>query len=366
MRVWVMSNEYRPRIIGGLGIVATNVTNGLARAKANVRLITVTRKPKIRIQRKKNLQIIRFPSSLRKMKKNQAMIANWLMTKRYARPDIIHVHSVNFLALARYYKQKYGVPIVYTCHSLVILEPKTRYRLLVAKRQEQLMRIADTIVVPSVWQEEKVKQYYPSLSRKVQVIENGIHVKKSPAEAPQGHLLYVGRITRMKGVEELLQAVSLLAKERQGVRLHIAGTGSDRYLAKLRRLTVEKGIRSKVRFLGFRPHTEVQKLYRKYGAVIVPSKQESFGLVALEALASGVPLVSTRRGGLSQFVTEEVAEVIPAVSGRSIAKSIENMWNDSELTQSRVDKGLEMAADYDWSRVTEKYLELFSNILQKG
>lgn len=225
------------------------------------------------------------------------------------------------------------------------------------------MQIADKIVVPSEWQKRQINNYFPNLSHKVEVVENGISLKEPANHAPRTHLLYVGRIHRMKGIEELLEAVSLLAKGHPEVRLDIIGTGPTYYLNQLKSLVSRLKIKSKVSWLGFIPHQEVQQLYPQYGAVVVPSKQESFGLVALEALANGVPLVSTNSGGLSQFVNQQVAEVIPNVSGIDTARAIINMWNKRELTDLRVINGLLHVSTYDWSEITKKYLAIFAKML---
>lgn len=363
MRVWVMSNEFAPHVIGGLGVVATHLTNSFARHNLNVTVISNTNENEIKEDQKNTVTILRFPKKTDQVNRSR-YISNWLQENRYHRPHIIHVHSVNFMSLAKLYKEKYGVPVIYTCHSLVIFERAGELRKLMAARQEMLMQVADAIISPSHWQKEKIEKTYPQFAKKVIVIANGINVNKQPFPSPVTKLLYVGRITRMKGIEELLQAVALLSKSQPDVQLDIVGKGTNRYVNKIKNFASQLGIASKVGWLGYYEPDKVSQLYPRYGAVIVPSKRESFGLVAMEALANGVPLVSTASGGLSEFVDDSVAEVIPSVTSASIAKAVENMWNQQELTSLRIMNGLKKASHYDWKSITERYLDVFSRYVK--
>src|SRR6185312_2056230 len=125
-----------------------------------------------------------------------------------------------------------------------------------------------------------------------------------------------GRVVPSKGIEELLQAVARLSNYYPTISLDVIGTGSANYMSKLQALT---------QWLGYKGHSSLLRMYSQYGAVVMPSKQESFGLVALEALANGIPLVSSRSGGLAEFVDSNVAEVIPHIAASDIAHAIENM-----------------------------------------
>lgn len=367
MRIWVLSNEFGSKIIGGLGTVATQLSLALANDGDHVTVICNHSRPNVKVQRFKSLDLVRFPKTAafysRKMQKHHyTPIVKWLKRKGFATPEIIHVHSVQFANVAGYYKKK-GVPVVYTCHSLVTLEKSTAFRRIVAERQKKLLKLADLIVVPSQWQRKMVEKMYPYCAEKVEVIENGVHVRTARASGNRKRLLYVGRLTPKKGIEELLEAVALLANGKSKVSLDVVGTGSRTYTAKLKAKARRLRLRGRVKWLGFRNPAEVQRLYPRYGAVVVPSKQESFGLVALEALANQTALISTRSGGLEQFVNNEVAEVIPRVGKREIATAIRQVWSDEALTRSRIEAGVSVANRYSWSRAGEAYKSLFRKLV---
>ncbi|WP_052487235.1 glycosyltransferase family 4 protein [Gordoniibacillus kamchatkensis] len=184
-------------------------------------------------------------------------------------------------------------------------------------------------------------------------------------QAHPNRLLYVGRLTAIKGIEELLGAVSLLKRHKPKVRLAIVGKGGPAYTAKLKRLAGRLRISSNLNWLGKLKPSKVQRLYRSYGAVVVTSRYESFGLVALEALSHGVPLVSTRGGGLRSFVSNSNATVIPRAKAASIAAGILRMWRSPQLKRKRIANGLDTARRFGWPQIAARYRELFADIVTR-
>ncbi|HEX7057187.1 MAG TPA: glycosyltransferase family 4 protein, partial [Bacilli bacterium] len=221
---------------------------------------------------------------------------------------------------------------------------------------------ANKIVVPSRSQFARLKKLYPFCANKTVVIKHGIVLRKTKAKGPRHHLLYVGRIIPLKGIEKLLIAVSLLKRRGKKVRLDLVGTGPKGYIRHLKALCRKLGISSEIRWIGFCNQAQLQKMYASHGAVVMPSLQESFGLVALEALANGIPLVSTRAGGLAEFVNSKVAQTIPKVDGSAISKSIQNMWNHKKITDQRVDAGRKLASRFQWPHAARRYKNLFQQI----
>ena len=169
---------------------------------------------------------------------------------------------------------------------------------------------------------------------------------------------YAGRLVRNKGLEELIDAMALLKPKYPQARLYLIGDGT--MTRRLRQRASQRGVAEVVQWLGRYDHERLQSAYRTFGAVIMPSKAESFGLVALEALAIGVPLVATQAGGLGQFVSDQVAQVIERVDPPTIARAIAQMWQAPGLTQQRVQAGRELALSYQWSHAARSYGRLFA------
>lgn len=133
-------------------------------------------------------------------------------------------------------------------------------------------------------------------------------------------------------------------------------------MRKIKALARKLGIASRIRWLGFIKPQQMIQLYPRFGAVVMPSSQESFGMVALEAMAHGVPLVTTRAGGLKEIVNANNAKIIPAVTARAIANAIELMLKHPQLTNQRVRNARATARRYTWHRAAAHYKAVFNQL----
>jgi glycogen(starch) synthase len=163
-------------------------------------------------------------------------------------------------------------------------------------------------------------------------------------------------------LEQLIDAIALLRVKHRRVRRYIIGAGSRGYVNQLKQRAISRRVNDLVHWLGRYEHRRLLRAYRRFGAVVMPSRRESFGLVALEALASGVPLVASRTGGLRQFVDNDVAWVIERVDGRAIAQAIAAMWQYPDLTRERVEAGRALARNYGWSQAAKMYLQILDSL----
>ncbi|WP_171656350.1 glycosyltransferase family 4 protein [Paenibacillus foliorum] len=368
-RLWILATEYEPHIIGGLGTAVTNLTKAYVRSGVHITVLSKSNYSRISITNRKRLCIVRFPArapyySSKTRQFNPAAIERWIKQQGYLKPDGIHIHSLQFMNVAKYFRLKRRIPVIYTSHSLVALEkgPSSKRKRMTMGQQALLLKKTNMIAVPSRSELGKLKKLYPFVAGKTAIVSHGIVLRKSEARSSRRHLLYVGRLVPLKGIEPLLKAISKLKQDGNKVRLDLVGTGPGGYVHHLKTLARKLSISSEVHWLGFRNQSKVQKMYATCGAVVMPSNQESFGLVALEALASGIPLVSTRAGGLAEFVNSRVAQTIPRVDGTTIAASIKAMWNNKRLTDKRIASGRRLASRYQWPVAASRYKKLFRQL----
>jgi glycogen synthase len=366
--VWVMTKEYGPAIIGGLGTVATELTKALVASKWRANIITESLTRSRRFTKLKGRTILRIPVSNRfynGMRFSYRPRSIKRITGRYflRKPDVIHVHSLEFARAALLLKRKYRTPVVYTCHSLVT---RSRGRHLRRKKnQDLLIRRASRIIVPSVWLKSLLRIKYPGAVSRTIVIPHGVKSVSSRSTTKPYRLMFVGRLIRDKGIESLIRSVSLLSAKKRQVRLTVIGKGSRNFSKRLKRIARKKGISSKIRWRGFVPHRKVQSLYKFHGAVVVPSRMESFCLVALEAMANGIPLVTTRVGGLKEFVNRRNAQIITKLNSKSIARAIEAMWKNPKRTRKRIRIAKMAAKRYSWRRTAAKYKSVFMRLQKR-
>ncbi|MFD0713222.1 glycosyltransferase family 4 protein [Paenibacillus sp. GCM10027626] len=369
LKIWVMTNEFQPAIIGGLGTVATQLTKMLSKIGANVTVLCPGNSNRLTISNPNgNLRILRFPKSPRYFNRaKKSFKAEAIMriasAEKLVKPDIIHVHSIEFADTAKMAGDRFGLPIVYTCHSLASRGNASPH----GKNQAKLIRTARRIVVPSRWQADVTKRLYSGLKgSKMAVIPHGVTPVSNHSTGAPHKLLYVGRLIPSKGIEPLIKAVPLLSREKRQVHLTIIGSGKASYRSKLRTLARQSGALKRIRWVEKKPHETVQRMYGSYGAVIIPSKEESFCMVALEAMANGVPLISTLSGGLKEFVNTRNAQVIHSIDSVHIARAIKSFWNNPSQSRKRAVNARATAALYRWPVIAHKYLSLFSNLKKGG
>ncbi|GAA0371098.1 glycosyltransferase family 4 protein [Bacillus horti] len=361
--VWVMSNEYAPQIIGGLGTVTTQLTRALDKEKVKIVVLTSGQSFDQLLEQDQSTPLYRFPytqayyNSKKRFFKVDPVV-KYMEQSGVNLPTLIHIHSMEFVEIALYYKRKYNCPIVYSCHSLIDRDTK-RYSLVL---QKKMLRQASCIVVPSIWQKNDLGRRYPFAKKRTKVVRHGVNLVQASSTASHSKLLFVGRVVPNKGVEELIRAISILKKRNRNVQLDIIGKGSVNYMKRLHQIARRYKVSANVNTRGFYPPDQIQTLITQYGAMVMPSKTESFGLVALEAMASQVPLVSTRSGGLKDFVRSTRAQIIPNVNSKSIAKAIQNMWSKPNLTAKRVKHAYNYAQRNSWSQIAKSYMEIFNRL----
>ncbi|WP_052487234.1 glycosyltransferase family 4 protein [Gordoniibacillus kamchatkensis] len=177
MKVWVMTNEYEGNNVGGLGVVATHLSRALS--NSNDTSVTVICKTghtrRVAVESGESLTVVRFPRSSKYHSSARQLfharpIAKWMKTHGFGQPDIIHVHSIQCDDLALYYNKKYKIPLVYTCHSLICLEPKQSNLKPMEMRQRQLLRAANVVTAPSGWQKAMIRRSYPRYIKRIEAI----------------------------------------------------------------------------------------------------------------------------------------------------------------------------------------------------
>jgi len=198
-------------------------------------------------------------------------------------------------------------------------------------------------------------------------------------DAPCSHkmLLFVGRIEPLKGVETLIRAVALMQKmgvlKQNPVCLAIIGgdpetadqPGSQQTeMNRLKSLCQEVGVGDMVIFLGKRSQDSLPYYYSAAEVVVVPSHYESFGMVALEAMACGTPVVASQVGGLAFLVQDGVTGYhVPDDDPEILAKYLSMLITDSELRRVLGKQASEHAKAYAWENIAERVIKVYKKLL---
>jgi D-inositol-3-phosphate glycosyltransferase len=175
-------------------------------------------------------------------------------------------------------------------------------------------------------------------------------------------LLFVGRLDPIKGIDLLLESVSLL---RTPARLLVVGgdPNGDPEVERLRARAAELGIADRVRFPGAVPQPDLPTYYHAVDAVVVSSRYESFGLVAVEALACGAPVVASAAGGLPSVVRDgENGLLVRWRSAPAFAEQIDLLLNDAALSERLRANARPSVEQFDWQRIGDRVRDLYQDL----
>jgi D-inositol-3-phosphate glycosyltransferase len=186
-------------------------------------------------------------------------------------------------------------------------------------------------------------------------------------------VLFVGRIEPLKGVDTLIQAMSCLKFKNTQRPVHLAVVGGDpsaspqeisAEMARLQMLCDELAIDQTVVFLGKRGQDTLQYYYSAAEVVVMPSHYESFGMVALEAMACGTPVIASDVGGLGFLVQDgETGFTIPDREPGLLCEKLSLLLSDSSLRERMGRRAADYAQDYSWDKIAEKILDVYEELL---
>ena len=293
--------------------------------------------------------------------------------------DIIHSHYWLSGLAAAVIRDSWNIPLISTFHTLA----KTKLRARPGEQESEerifheklVMNISDGILVLSEGEASDIENLYEFKSGKIDVISAGVDTEmfhpmsKKEAKVKLGindidTLLYVGRIEPIKGLDLLLDTVALLAKSRD-IQLYVVGGSleKDPELDRLKKKTADLGLDNRVVFKGSVDQDTLKHYYSASDVFVLPSFYESFGLVALEAMSCGLPVVASRVGGIVSFVRNgENGYLIPWRCPEPYAEKIEVLLSNPDLREFMSQSALQTANKMSWfdvARMMESYYESF-------
>jgi len=255
------------------------------------------------------------------------------------RYDMVFSHYWLSGIVGQQLQQWWGVPHLTMFHTLGAVknaigigetEPELRIDI-----ERQLVRSCQRIIAPTEKEKENLIGYYGASPETIGVVPCGVDMKrfrpmgKKPARQRLGFtddtiLLYVGRIEPLKGIDRLIRAVAFLPQNRKPRLVIIGGDESSQpEIQILRKLSAELGIAGAVTFVGLVKHEQLPGYYSLADICVVPSYYESFGLVALESLACGTPVVATDVGDLKNIIIPgETGYVVDSNTPRQLAEKM--------------------------------------------
>jgi len=306
--------------------------------------------------------------------------------------DLVYSHYWLSGWVAAKLKEAWGLPFVQMFHTLGQMKQRilTHDHLPLPDRrittETELMGKADALIAATHAEHTQLIWLYRASRRKIEIVPPGVNLERfhpfprkiirEQLRLPLDRriLLFVGRIEPLKGVDTILHALAVLRDQQpqamQKVCFLIIGgdpkDSSDPEMVKLRQLTTDLHLDMEVCFLGAKEQALLPHYYAAADAVLVPSDYESFGMVALEAMACGTPVIASEVGGLAYLIKDgETGYLVPVRDVGAFASRIGIIVNDPFKSEQMGRRAAEHAKTYAWSSIAERLLTLFADVLNE-
>ena len=386
MRVAMVSWEYPPLVVGGISPHLEGLSRALVAAGHDVAVLTLHHNDApedavvdgVRVLRARiELPWIPEDNFLARMASANHHIVQ-LRTKLMPWwPDLVHAHDWLVAWAGDTLRDLWGVPMVATVHAT----ERGRNGGHVPPGQPAAISAAEwwltyqarQVIACSQFMVDEVVDAFAVPRDKVSMVPNGVDadiwapVGQSSSGNGDGDgplVVAWGRVVHEKGFQTLIDAAARLRSEVPGLRVVIAGRGP--YLDELRQIAHRSGVDGTVSFAGFVPDAELRALLHQARAVVIPSYYEPFGIVALEALASGAPLVAARSGGLAEILGgTEAAQLFPAGDAAGLADCLRRVLGDAALAaRSQAAGDALVRGQYAWPAIAEQTVAVYERTLR--
>ncbi len=307
--------------------------------------------------------------------------------------DLIHSHYWMSGIAAGILKENWKTPILQMFHTLGLMknriaqtpaEIEGEYRI---EGEKKVMDSVERIVAATQAEEAQLQLLYNVPHEKIHIIPPGVDIGRfypipdDEAKEVIGHgkcprlLLFVGRIEPLKGIDTLIRALAILrnngAMDHECYSLAIIGGEPDASpedmsaeMARLKSLCRELGLEDLVVFLGKRSQETLPYYYSAAEILIMPSHYESFGMVALEAMACGTPVVASQVGGLAFLVQDGITGyVVPGGDADALAKTLVKLMKDPALSDRLGKQAAEYARFYSWDKIAGRIKTVYEDML---
>jgi D-inositol-3-phosphate glycosyltransferase len=312
-------------------------------------------------------------------------------TKHNLQYDMIYSHYWLSGWVAHKLKEVWNTPFVHMFHTLGHMKnridaghapvPDVRVSI-----ETQIVQWADRIVAATPAEQAQLLWLYRADRRKIVIAPPGVNThwfRPLPQDAAKHQLgvsgvchllLFVGRIEPLKAVDTILEAISLIRRDHGHLleRVCFAVIGgdpdnpADRELANLRELVAALKLDDIVEFLGAKDQKLLPLYYAAASAVIVPSDYESFGMVALEAMATGTPVIASEVGGLAFLVrTEETGFLVPVRDPSALAEGIMTILTQPDKRKLLGKNAARLAQQYTWSNIVDQLMPTFDEVVSQ-
>ena len=314
--------------------------------------------------------------------------------KKQIHYDLIFSHYWLSGLAALKLKRVWNIPVIHMFHTLALLKNKIarsekdiegEYRI---EGEKKVLSEIDKLIVATTDEKDNLQTLYSTPPDIIEIIPPGVdtyHFYPIPVDEakefigiPENEkmILFVGRIEPLKGVDTLIKAISQLQQadilSRCPHYLYIiggdAGSGQEKMneeMQRLQDLRVKLGVGDLIIFLGKRDQDSLRYYYSAAEMLVMPSHYESFGMVALESMACGTPVIATQVGGLQHLVLDqETGFTIPNDNPDALEEKITVLICKPELREKMSQSSASYAQSFSWNTITNNLIEIFEKTIK--
>jgi len=313
------------------------------------------------------------------------------VTEKNLQYDLIHSHYWMSGLAAEALSDAWDVPIVHMFHTLGEMknriarsdeEREGSYRI---DGEKRVIARADQIIAATLAERTQLQYLYKANRRKITIIPPGVdtsHFYPIPMDEAREYLgvdpnnklvLFVGRIEPLKGLDTLIRAISWRRTFNPG-QVTLAVVGGDpnvspqemtAEMTRIQKLCDDLCMGRMVVFLGKRAQETLPYYYSAADVLVMPSHYESFGMVALEAMACGTPVIASQVGGLAFLIKDgETGYHVPDQDPKALCEKLLILLNDSRQRETMGLRAAEYAKDYAWANVATQVMEVYESLVE--
>ncbi len=305
--------------------------------------------------------------------------------------DLIHSHYWLSGLVADRLRDAWHTPIVHMFHTLghmknqIAQNDSQRVSAARLAGENKVLALADKLIAATPAEEAQLIELYGADAAKIAIIPPGVDLErfrpipKDEAKRKVGipcgdtNILFAGRIEPLKGIDTMLRAMALIQERRPDV-LHnacMAIVGGDPWaddldeeMARLQQLRADLDIHDLVTFLGAKDQDMLPYYYAAAEMVVMPSHYESFGMVALEAMAMGTPVIASEVGGLAYLVKHGCTGFhVPSRDPEALAARIYELLSNDDCRQQMGQQAHSYARQYDWANIVDQLIGVYGEVL---
>ena len=296
---------------------------------------------------------LKFPLELSKVKVDLMHFPHFNSPIFYPQKSIVTIHDIT----PRFFPgHKMGSLIRRTGFRIVFNSTVKKARLIITPSQATKGDLIKYFKVPA----KKIRVIYEGTEPDFRVIKNHGKIEKLKEKygLAKPFILYVGVWRNHKNIVGLIKAFDILLKKYKGdYQLVIAGK-EDSYYPEIKKIHQQLGLKDRIIYPGFVPDKELPLIYNAASLFALPSFYEGFGLVALEAMACGTPVVSSKTASLPE-VLGSAAIFFDPKNPEEMAEVLARVLKDNNLQKDLIIKGLERAEKYSWSQMAKETLKIY-------